>query len=218
MTKGLLSEMDRDYFREQLIKYTRRAFQMLPKIENPRILDIGCGSGVPTIELANLSDGEIVGIDTNQSLLAELNRKVEEAGLSGRVKTVACSLFDIDFPDESFDIIWAEGSIWIIGFERGLKEWRRLLKPKGFLVIHDEIKTVASKLRKIPIYGYRLRSQFQLPETAWWTEYYKPLETRIREICRKYKNNSEALETLQKHQDEILPSRDAPKTIIQRST
>jgi ubiquinone/menaquinone biosynthesis C-methylase UbiE len=119
------------------------------------------------------------------------------------VKTVKCSLFEMDFPDESFDIVWAEGSIWIIGFEKGLKEWRRLLKPNGFLVVHDEVKTVSNKLKKIPKYGYKLINHFSLPEEAHWTESYRPLEIRIKELCRKYKNNSKALKILKKHQNEI---------------
>ena len=150
-TKDLQVEINLDYFRERLIKYTRRAYQMLPKIENPHILDIGCGSGVPTIELAKLSDGEIIGIDINQSLLNKLKRRIEEEGLSNRVKTVKCSLFEIDFPDESFDIIWAEGVIRIIGFEKSLKEWKRLLNHKGFLVIHDEIEIIINLRRYITL-------------------------------------------------------------------
>ena len=202
MSEDLLAEI-KDHFREHFNKYTRKAFQMLPKLENPRILDIGCGSGVPTIELAKLSDGEIIGIDINKSLLDKLNLKIEEEGFSSRVETVKCSLFEIDFPDESFDIIWAEGSIWIIGFETGLKEWNRLLKPNGFLVVHDEMKTVSNKLKKIPSYGYKLIDYFSLPEDAWWTEYYRPLEIRIKELYMKYKNNSEALRILKKYQNEI---------------
>ena len=176
---------------------------MLPKLEKPRILDVGCGSGVPTIELAKLSDGEIIGIDINQSLLDKLNRRIEEEGISNRVKTMKHSLLDMDFSDESFDIIWAEGSIWIIGFEKGLREWRRLLKPNGFLVVHDEVKTMSNKLKKIPSCGYKLINHFSLPEDAHWTEYYRPLESRIKELYMKYKNNSEALRMLRKHQNEI---------------
>ena len=211
MSKDLLVEVDQDRFRECLNKYTRRAFQILPKLERPRILDIGCGSGVQTVELAKLSDGEIIGIDIDQSLLDKLNRKIEEEGFSDRVKTIKCSLFEMDFPDESFDIMWAEGSIRIIGFEKGLKEWRRLLKPNGFLVIHDEIKTVSNKLKKIPSCGYKLINHFQLPEDAWWTEYYRPLEKQIKELYIKYKNNSEALKTLKKHQNEIDMVKRNPK-------
>lgn len=210
MSKDLLAEM-KDHFRERLNKYTRKAFQMLPKLERPRILDIGCGSGVPTIELAKLSDGEIIGIDIDQSLLNNLNRKIEDEGFSGRVRTMKCSLFEIDLPDESFDIIWAEGSIWIIGFEKGLKEWRRLLKSNGFLVVHDEIKTVSNELKKIPSCGYKLIDHFSLPEDAHWTEYYRPLEIRIKELREKYNNDPEALKILKQHQNEIDMVKTNPK-------
>jgi len=211
MSRDLLSEINQDHFRERFNKYTRKAFQMLPKLEKPRILDIGCGSGVPTIELAKLSDGEIIGIDINQSLLDKLNRKIEEKGFSSRVKTVKCSLFEIDFPDESFDIIWAEGSIWIIGFEKGLKEWNRLLKTNGFLVIHDEIKNVSNKLKRIPSCGYKLVNSFSLPEDAWWIEYCSPLEFRIKELRIKYNNDPEALKIFKKHQNEIDMVKKNPK-------
>ena len=203
MSKDLLFEINQDRFREGLNKYTRKAFQMLPKLEKPRILDIGCGSGVPTIELANLSDGEIIGIDVNQSLLDKLNNKIEKEGFSNRVKTMKCSLFEIDFPDESFDIIWAEGSISIIGFEKGLKEWSRLLKTNGFLVVHDEIKNISNKLKKIPNCGYKLINYFSLPEDAWWIEYYSPLEKRIQELSIKYIEHPEILRVLDKKKEEI---------------
>jgi ubiquinone/menaquinone biosynthesis C-methylase UbiE len=197
------SEIDADSFRERFIEYTRKAFQMLPKLEQPYILDIGCGSGLPTLELARLSNGKIIGVDIDQPQLVKLNRKIAEVGLSHRVKTINCSLFEINFPDEIFDIIWAEGSIWIIGFEESLKGWRRFLKPKGFLVIHDAISTIANKLENIHDWGYELIDSFMLPEDAWWTKYYRPLENRIKELYKKYRNNSEAIKTLRKYQNEI---------------
>jgi len=200
-----------DYFRERFIKYTKKAFQMLPKLEEPRILDVGCGSGLPTIELAKLSGGEIIGIDIDQSELDKLNRRIEEEGFSSRVKTVKCSVLEMDFPDESFDIIWAEGVIRIMGFEKSLKEWNHLLRPNGFLVVHDEINIVSDKLKKIACWGYKLINYFSLPEDAWWTEYYRPLEIRIKELSIKYKNNSEALRILKKHQNEIDMVKRNPK-------
>ena len=211
MSKDLYSEINRDHFRERLSKYTRKAFQMLPELDKPRILDVGCGSGVPTLVLAKLSKGEVVGLDIDQFLLDELNRKIEEESFSNRVTTKKCSLFEMDFPDESFDIIWAEGSISVIGFERGLKEWRRLLKPGGFLVVHAETKNMSNKLKKIPSCGYRLLDHFSLPEDAHWTEYYRPLEIRIQELHAKYKNDPEALQILRKHQNEIDMVKRNPK-------
>ena len=61
MSQELLQEIEE--LRANFIRYTKKAFRMLPKLDRPRILDIGCGSGAPTIELARLSDGEIIGID-----------------------------------------------------------------------------------------------------------------------------------------------------------
>jgi ubiquinone/menaquinone biosynthesis C-methylase UbiE len=203
MSKESVPELDLDHFRARLSKYTRRAFRALPELEKPRILDVGCGSGVPTIELAKLSDGEIVGIDIDQPLLDKLSMKIEKEGFSNRVKTMKCSLFELDFQDESFDIIWAEGSLYIIGFERGLSGWRRLLRANGFLVVHDESRNISYKLEKISCCGYRLVKYFSLPKEAWWREYYKPLEIRIKELYMKYKNNADALEILKKHQKEI---------------
>ena len=55
----------RAFIRGNLNKYTRKAFEFLPKINKPRILDIGCGGGVPTTELANLSDGKIIALDND---------------------------------------------------------------------------------------------------------------------------------------------------------
>jgi len=211
MPKDLMTEINPDHFRERLNKYTRKAFQMLPKLEKPRILDIGCGSGVPTIELARLSDGEIIGIDTDESLLEKLGGKIQKEGFSDRVKTVKCSLFEIDFPDESFDIVWAEGSISLIGFERGLREWKRLLKTNGFLVVHDDIKNMPDKLKKIPNCGYELINHFSLPEDAWWTKYYKPLEIQIKELHITYKNDPEALKILKNYQNEIDTVKKNPK-------
>ncbi|MHA1479878.1 MAG: class I SAM-dependent methyltransferase, partial [Candidatus Thorarchaeota archaeon] len=74
------SEVYRIPFRRNLLKYTRTAFQMIPSITKPLILDIGCGSGVPTIELAKLSGGQITAIDIKQTLLEILQRESTQSG------------------------------------------------------------------------------------------------------------------------------------------
>ena len=203
MTEDTTFQLEKDRIREGLGKYTKKAFHMLPKLDNPRILDVGCGSGVPTMELARLSKGQITGLDINQPLLDRLERKIKKAGLSDRVKTVKCSILDMDFPDESLDIIWSEGSIWIIGFERGLKEWRRFLKPNGFLVVHDEIGNITEKQELVSSCGYDLLEHFILGEDIWWIEYYAPLEKRINEIRTQHADDPETLATLDSDQREI---------------
>ena len=212
MVKEELIELYKDHLREGLIKYTRKAYQMLPELDKPRILDIGCGSGAPTIELARLCNGHIIGLDIDQPLLDKLRRKVEETGFFNRVKAVKCSMFEMDFSYGSFDIIWAEGSIFKIGFEKGLKDWRRFLEPNGFLVVHDEIKNTKTKLRQIPNCGYNLLGYFPLPEDTWWIEYYGPLEKRIQELRIKYIDDTGSLELLDKEQKEIDMFKRNPKS------
>ena len=120
-------------------QYTRQAFQMLPALESPCILDVGCGRGGPTLELARLSRGQVVGLDIHTPSLEILASKIEEAGLAGRVHVVRCSMSDMSFPDECFDVVWTEGGIFVVGFARGLDAWRRLIKPGGFLAVHEMV-------------------------------------------------------------------------------
>ena len=211
MIEETIFQIFKDQLREGLSKYTRKAFHMLPELDKPRILDIGCGSGVPTMELARLSNGEIIGLDINQHLLDKLGEKIKRAGLSDRVKTVKCSMFDMDFPDESLDIIWAEGSISAIGFKKGLKEWRRFLKPDGFFVIHDEVANITEKREHIASCGYELLEYFTLHEDTWWIEYYAPLEKRVNDIRTKHADDPEALVALDDDQREIDMFKGNPK-------
>jgi len=112
-------------------------------------------------------------------------------------------MVDMDFPNESFDIIWAEGSIAVVGFKRGLKEWRQFLKPNRFLAVHDEIGDTTEKLEQISSCGYDLLEYFTLNDDTWWMEYYAPLEKRINEIRIKHANAPKALAVLDEEQREI---------------
>ena len=193
----------KDACRKKLSKYTIRAFQTLPRIEAPTILDIGCGSGVPTLELARQCNGEIIGLDIDRSLLDFLEKKIQRAGLSDRVRAVECSMFELDFPNESFDIIWAEGSISVIGFEKGIRDWRRFIKPGGYLVVFDESRGLSEKLRHITSSGYNLIDHFEVKGEAFWEDYYIPLQKRINNLRIEYRGDTRAQRALEKEQSEI---------------
>ncbi len=184
---------------------------MLPKLDRPRILDIGCGSGIPTMELAALGHGEVIGIDIDQPALDKLTREIQEAGLSDRVRAVNCSILDMAFPDESFDIVWSEGSIFVIGFRRGIQEWKRFLKPAGFMVIHDERGNVEEKLRQISECGYKLLGCFTLTQETWWTEYFAPLEKLIAESQTSRADDPHNLEELSQARTELEMFRRNPE-------
>lgn len=196
MTGDERFQVQRERIRTRFLKYTRKAFRMLPRMDKPRILDIGCGSGIPTIELAKLSEGEVTGIDIDQLDIDEFSRKIADAGFTDRVQAVCCSMFDMDFADETFDIIWTEGAIYPVGFEKGLREWRRLLKQGRFLVVHDEQGNVEEKLGQMPDCGYELLGHFLLSEDIWWNEYFVPLEKLVNETQLRYPNDPKIREAV----------------------
>jgi SAM-dependent methyltransferase len=226
MVQNLDHELHYKLVRERpgRIDYARKAFKMLPKLDSPEILDIGCGPGEPTIELAKMSGGHVTGIDIKHSDLDELERKAKEQNLSERIKVLNMSMTNMNFPDQTFDIIWSEGSIFVIGFKRGLREWKRFIKPDGFLVVHDMcwinpnppqeiqthwkgmypgITTVENSLEIVSKCGYKIIGHFPLPESAWWDIYFGPLEERVDKLRLKYKDDSHAKSIFDKEQREI---------------
>ena len=205
-------------------EYTQKAYEMIPKIKQPNILDIGCGPGLQTVKLGKLSDGEIIAIDNHQPFLDQLKENAKKANLQDRIKIVNKSMIGMDFPNDHFDIIWAEGSIFVVGFEQGIKDWKKFIKPKGYLAVHEmawlkdnppkeiydyfqkvypAITTIENNLDIIKKCGYKLIGYFSLPDDAWWEFYYDPLERRLGKMRIKYKDNPEGLEIIKDHQEEI---------------
>jgi SAM-dependent methyltransferase len=155
--------------------------------------------------------------------LRELARKARAAGLSGRVRTVMGSLSQVPFPPESFDIIWAEGSIAVLGFELGLLEWGRLLKRGGFLAVHDEQGDVAIKLGQISACGYELLGWFAIGLDIWGKEYFSPLEELIEKTATPPGAESKLLEAVRAARREIEwfkkdPGRSSSVFFVMRKT
>jgi len=196
-------QITKEALRGNVVKYTRKAFQLLPNLDKPDILDIGCGSGIPTLELAALSNGQITALDNDQSQLDILAEKLKELGLDNRIIILNKSMTEMAFPARSFDIIWAEGSICVIGFENMLKRCRDFIKPGGFMVIHDDKSGLQKKLKLISSRGYKLIEYFILSNDVWWTEYYEPLERKIQAAIDKNLGNAKILAAFKKDLREI---------------
>jgi len=171
-----------DELRAGFLRYTRAAYALLPPLGRPRILDIGCGSGLPTIELARLSGGDVVGIDPDQSAISRLRQRAEQAGLSHRVEAVSVSLADAGFPAESFDLLWEEGVLHQLDLSASLTACGRLLKLGELLVMGETIPWFEGVRERLGAFGFRLVNQYLWPRHCWWTDYYAPLEASIRAL------------------------------------
>lgn len=71
--------------------------------------------------------------------IERFNKNAEKLNLQNRVKGIVGSMDDLSFEKDSLDLIWSEGAIYNIGFERGLKEWRNYLKPGGYLAVSESV-------------------------------------------------------------------------------
>jgi len=212
---------------------TRRAFHLLTGLpEAGRILDVGCGPGQQTIDLADLSRGSIVALDTHRPYLDVLRARAIDAGVAHRVQLLQASMFDVPLANGSVDAIWAEGSIYIIGFERGLREWPRLLRRGGYVAathlswlssdVPDEprnfwardypaMTTVDENLAIAQTCGFDVVGFFTLPESAWWDNYYGPMERRLASLREQHDGDGEALSVIERSQEQITLYRRFPR-------
>lgn len=176
----------KDKCRKGLLKYLSYAISKIPRIEKPLILDIGCGTGVTTIWLAENFNGILTAVDIDKKPLDWLQEKVRRQNPESTIKTINESFFDIEFNESSYDIILAEGFLNIVGFYRGFPEIIKLLKINRFFVIHDEYKDHKGKCEFIAKYNCKLLESFILDENVWWNEYYRQLKDEMNSQRNKH--------------------------------
>jgi SAM-dependent methyltransferase len=183
-------------------------FSLLPPLPaDAKILDVGCGSGTQTRDLAGLTSGMITAVDNHQPFLDLLNARAAEACLQGRIRTVNASMDALPFDKGQFDLIWSEGAIFIVGFEQGLKLWKPFLKKGGYMVVSDadwfepnspkELTDWWESEGYVPVSedemkervkraGLRLVATYRLPEAGWWDNYHVPMLARVAEFRKTH--------------------------------
>ncbi|HMA83142.1 MAG TPA: class I SAM-dependent methyltransferase, partial [Candidatus Thermoplasmatota archaeon] len=204
---------------------TRKAFSYMSDLPvKPLILDIGCGPGMQTIELAKLSRGSIIALDNYQPFLDDLMNNAKREGFQKNIIPKLQSMHEMDFEEEMFDVIWSEGALYFLGFKKGLNKCYRLLKPDGYLAVteavylkpevpqpvidfwksdYPDIKDISSNIELIKQTDFDLLSHFTLPDSSWIKEYYTPLQKRIKILREKYVDNKKALSVFDVSQKEI---------------
>ncbi|GHC74311.1 bifunctional class I SAM-dependent methyltransferase/N-acetyltransferase [Streptomyces flavofungini] len=163
----------------------------------PRVLDLGSGPGRSALLLAAEAGAEVTAVDLHEPFLTELRAAADARGLADSVRTVQADMGELPYPDGSFDLIWAESSVYCIGFDTALDSWRRLLAPGGTLVVtecewttdapsgaarafweqHYPLRTTEENTRAALAAGYAVLGTVSQPESDW-DEYYGPLGAR----------------------------------------
>jgi len=206
-------------------EFTRRAFSAIGKAaKQPLILDIGCGPGVQTIELARISNGKVIALDNHQAFLDKLMEQARNEGLEEKIIPKNMSMLKMDFEENTFDIIWSEGALYFMGFQNGLRRCHQLLKDEGHLAVtelvyiadnppdavikyfeseYPDIDNIEGKIQEIEKEGFKLISNFTLPESAWLNSYYLPIEKELPRLNKKYEGNETALGVFEGFRNEI---------------
>ncbi|MDD5766398.1 MAG: class I SAM-dependent methyltransferase [Candidatus Marinimicrobia bacterium] len=191
-------------------KETLKALSFIDGLtEKSKIADIGCGTGGQTMTLGQNTPCEIIGIDVWQDFINKFNQNSLKQNFQNRVKGIVGNMENLPFQEEELDLIWSEGSIYNIGFERGLKEWRKFLKIGGYIAItentwfseerpdeiqefwqkaYPEIDTIPNKVAQMQKAGYLPIATYMLPETIW-TDYYTKQALNIDSFIKKHKGN-----------------------------
>ncbi len=204
---------------------TRRALGLIPGIRpRTRVLDIGCGTGAQSLTLAQSSPSRIIAVDNHPPYIDCLNREARRLGIADRLQARVADMRSLDFADGSFDLIWCEGAIYNMGVETALRDWRRLLRCNGHVALtevcwrrreppaecaafwsqeYPAIRQVSALLETVMECGYEVAGHFPLPESAWWDDYYRPLQDNVTAFRERHRGAADAQELADRCQHEI---------------
>ena len=118
--------------------WRRHALQEIVDGTPQRILDVACGTGDSTISIARAAaeGSEVIGADISEGMMALVKGKAEKAGVGERITLQVADGEALPYGEEAFDrVTCAFGIRNFEHKERGLSEFRRVLKPGGKAVI-----------------------------------------------------------------------------------
>ncbi len=190
---------------------TIRALGFIDNLSNKtKIADLGCGTGAQTMVLAQNTEATITALDLFAGSIDKLNLTAAKLGLQNRVKGIVGSMDNLPFQNDEFDLIWSEGAIANIGFEKGLNHWKGFLKKDGYVAITyeswftderpaeiekwwvdavPEMSTIGHNISIMQKTGYIPVAAFTLPEKCWIDNYFILHKARQEEFLKKHAGN-----------------------------
>jgi ubiquinone/menaquinone biosynthesis C-methylase UbiE len=204
---------------------TLKALSFIDNLNNESsIIDIGCGTGGQTMVLAQNAPGNFKGLDMFPTFIDLFNVNAKKNNLQDRVKGIVGTMMELPFKDEEFDLIWSEGAIYNIGFEKGINEWSRFLKRGGYLAVteacwftetrpeeidtfwknaYPEIDTISNKMDQLQRAGYVPVASFILSENCWIENFYEPQSVIQEEFLKKHSGNQNAENLVEEMKHEV---------------
>ena len=189
-----------------------------------RVADLGCGTGGQTMVLAQNIAGNIAGVDICRDFINVFNYNAKKLNLEERVHGIVGSIEKLSFPKEDFDLIWSEGVIDAIGFEKGVTYWNGFLKKNGYITVTSPswltaerpaeiekfwadavhgIGTVADNISTMHKAGYEFVASFVLPEKCWTDNYFIPRDAAEKALLEKYAGNETVISYVEEEKYEV---------------
>jgi len=168
--------------------------------ENPRIADLGCGTGAGALLLADKFKSKVRAVDLSREFLDELISRAKQLGLDYLIEPIECDMGSLDWELGSVDLLWSEGAAYHLTFEGALKAWRPLMAENGIAVISElsyfsshvpqavraywqngypAIGSEAENKDRANASGFEVLGIHRLPSKAWWDNYYGPLRKNM---------------------------------------
>ena len=191
-----------------------------------QVADLGCGTGGQTMTLAQHLNGNISAVDQFSAFIDVFNDNAKRLNFGKRVKGIVGSIENLSFAKNEFDLIWSEGAIDNIGFERGLTHWNSFLKKGGYVAVTcpswltrehpieierfwadagSALDTIGNNISIMQKAGFCFVAAFTLPENCWTNNYFIPREAEEKALSKKYPGNKsvEAYIDANRHEVEL---------------
>lgn len=204
---------------------TKRALSFIENLADVKeMVDLGCGTGTQTLTLAENTNAHITAIDLIPEMIEVFDGRIKSAGLEDRISTIVGSMGESPFEENSLDLVWAEGSIYAIGYDYGLQYWHKYLKKGGYIAVSEgtwfteerpaeiqefwdanypEIDTIPVKIAQMQQAGYVPVAHFTLPEYCWLEEFYAPMPKVSEEFLIRNAGNKIAEEFIRMNSHEV---------------